>query len=461
MLKTAIPALSLLLLVPAASAQDSDADGVADASDILPCDPSVASIAYAPGQGSWSMQTFEDQWPEHTDLDYNDVVVRTHLRLYGNGVGQITRVSLFVQPVALGGIYDNGLALQLPASRTGVTARRRIAGGAWQSLALEADATATVVISPNLRELFGGSPGVINSESGVPAQTGQMIELELSFATPAAIDGSLAPFDLFAFRAGDFAHQIHFPQYGGTAAMDGALFNTGTDASSPSRRFVHFTGTPFALHLESASLYPLEGVAIDQLFPDIVGFAQSGGVTNSNFYASTVASSQGFPAGGTPVPTEPTADTSCVQQSGGALTPGNTTAIATRNGFQVQCRQWNGNECTQMYISVPQSAFTEEASCGVPDKTSLRPMWHGSVQLQCQTVCWVATGNATCVASRGGASSGSGYGWMYTSSGSPRCDASGRQYSTISVPTVGSQLWSFDNMSWQRNGSFSGYTCNW
>lgn len=39
--------------------------------------------------------------------------------------------------------------------------------------------------------------------------------------------------------------------------------------------------------------------------------------------------------------------------------------------------------------------------------------------------------------------------------------ADGRQQSTISVPTVGNQTWSFDKMSWQRAGHFSGYTCNW
>jgi len=99
-------------------------------------------------------------------------------------------------------------------------------------------------------------------------------------------------------------------------------------------------------------------------------------------------------------------------------------------------------------------------SCGADNTTSLRPTWHGDVAAQCQTICWIATGNSSCVSSATGVKSGTTSGWMYT--GSPvSCDPDGRQYSEVTVPTVGKQIWSFDKMSWQRNGSFSGYRCNW
>ena len=139
------------------------------------------------------------------------------------------------------------------------------------------------------------------------------------------------------------------------------------------------------------------------------------------------------------------------------------TNIVVRDGFQYQCKAWSGNECIENWISVPASAFVDEANCGVPDKTSLRPVWYGETEKQCELICWIATGDSTCVSHQSSAgSSGTHTGWMYTSSTSPGCDSSGRAYSEITFPgATMTHVWSFDSMSWSRNGNFSGYVCNW
>jgi hypothetical protein len=83
-------ALILALLLGAGSpalAQDSDQDGVLDAADAFPCDGAIAAVTYAPSLGTWTMLLFEDQWPNYTDLDFNDVVVRAHYRVYADGQG--------------------------------------------------------------------------------------------------------------------------------------------------------------------------------------------------------------------------------------------------------------------------------------------------------------------------------------------------------------------------------------
>ena len=295
-----------------ANAQDSDGDGVADAADAFPCDASRASVSYFPGATSSALLTYEDQWPSTTDLDFNDVVVRAHYRLERNAAGNVVSLHAVYDPVALGGELSNGLALQLPTSRAGVTARRRVAGGAWETLVLEGDTNATTILSPNLRELFGNNLGRINSLSGQAFVPGQRLELEVAFSPPAPLSVAAAPFDVFVFRAGDFAHQIHFPQYAGTAAMNTALFNSAQDASTPSRRFVHVSGVPAALNLMTTTRYPLEGVAISALFPDILSFAGSGGATHTNFYASSVVSSQGHSVAALALPAVPEADISCI-----------------------------------------------------------------------------------------------------------------------------------------------------
>ena len=135
--------------------------------------------------------------------------------------------------------------------------------------------------------------------------------------------------------------------------------------------------------------------------------------------------------------------------------------VVSRNGFSIRCDQWDGAKCARPYIQIPQSALTQEASCGVEDFNRLRPMWYGDTTAQCQTFCWIATGDSTCVSVDTNGPAHTETGWMYTSSGEPRCDTSGRKYSRVSVPTVGQQLWSFDSTSWSRTGTFSRYQCNW
>lgn len=302
-----------VVAAPAAlRAQDSDSDGVPDVADVFPCDANQAGVTYFPAEGASALLAFEDQWPEHTDLDFNDVVVRVNYRVALDGAGDAVSLTAYLSPVALGGAWSNGLALQLPIGANGVSARRQIAGGSWEALGLEADADATVIISPNLRELFQGAAGPINSEPGQPRVDGQPITLEVTFANPVTLPLSEAPFDLFVFRAGDFSHQIHLPRYRGTAAMNTALFGTGEDGTTPSRAFVHRTGIPAALELMSTTRYPLEGVQISALFPDIVSFASSGGAQSQDFYSSNVVASQGFDAPPPAVPAAPAPDTSCL-----------------------------------------------------------------------------------------------------------------------------------------------------
>ena len=309
-----LPSLVALTLLTAPSfAQDSDGDGAPDAVDVFPCDPNLASVIYAPSQGGWTLLAFEDQWPAWTDLDFNDVVLRTHYRIYQDAQSRVRRIQAFFATDALGGVHSNGLGLQLPVPAAGATVRRRLGAGSWEPLSLQGDVQLTAIVSDNLRELFGGVADQINSLPGAPIIPGELVEVEITFTSPPTIDASQAPFDVFIFRAGDFGHQIHLPAYGGTAAMRSDLFGTESDASAPGRHFIHRNGTPFALNLQGTARYPLEGVRIDQLFPDIVSFASSGGAQSQDFYATNVVIAQGHAIQTVAPPAEPgPVDRSCI-----------------------------------------------------------------------------------------------------------------------------------------------------
>lgn len=292
MRKTALlTAISIgLLLTGSALAQDTDGDGVLDPADAFPCNGSVAGQAFAPAEAVHAMLQFEDQWPGHSDLDMNDVVLTYNFAAHTDGGGAVVALRVTLNVLALGGTLTHGLALQLPVPASAVaSATLTTAGGSAQALLpLASEGDFTVEVMPNLRALFGGQADQINSIQGQPVITAPALMLDLVFAAPTLLPLSQAPYDLFIFETGDPGHEIHRPMYSGTSRMNTALFGTGVDASSPGRNFVDSSGLPYALSIPELAPYPQEAVPISGLFPGIVGFAASGGVNNQDFYLSGV-----------------------------------------------------------------------------------------------------------------------------------------------------------------------------
>jgi LruC domain-containing protein len=250
------------------------------------------STSYYPDESNVAVLVFEDQWPAWTDYDYNDVVLQVHWRLDRNTSQPATangypvhRALLTVDPVALGGEYGNGLGLQLPlgVSKAGLVVRRRVRTGGsdaspvygeWSDLALSSDAALTVTLSSNLRELFGNESGRLNvGLAGKDGLSGQRLEVELNWPVGADLDTSLAPFDLFTFRGSAPRHEVHFPAYGGTQAMNFTLFPANNGAG---RWYLNDRGIPAALNLATATEYPTEASRIELVYPDILAFAAHG-----------------------------------------------------------------------------------------------------------------------------------------------------------------------------------------
>ncbi len=287
-----------------AAATDSDGDGALDVADAAPGDPRVTTVTYFPSEGTSALVGFEDQWPDSTDLDFNDVVVRVHYRLERAQDGRTVRLMVTVDPVAAGGQHRTGLGLQLPAGKDGVVARRRQGLGAWSELPLEPDASATVRLVHDLRSLFGGSSAQVNVSPGEAGLPGDRLEVEFLWTVPVDLVVGQAPFDLFIFRTQDPSHEIHFPPYAGTQAMKTSLFGSGLDASTEGRRFVHRGGLPSSLNLMTATVFPSEATRIDVVFPEIVTFAMTGGNQGGRFYRapSSMASRVTLPPAAPPSP---------------------------------------------------------------------------------------------------------------------------------------------------------------
>lgn len=321
----ALTAVLSLLSVPAL-AFDTDADGVEDGSDAYPCDRSAAAAVFVPAQGEHSLLMFEDQWPEASDLDFNDLVLSYNYIFQLDDLGRVISLRATFNTLAIGGTLHNGLGLHLPVPREQVARISRAIGegAATELTASPLDAELTVDLSSDLRELFGVADETINSQAGMPARSAPPLEIEIQFRAPVQLSLRDAPFDVFIFRSTDRSHEIHRSEYRGTAQMNAALFGQGSDGSGETRAFIDTDGLPSVLHVPFLAHYPREAIAISTLYPRITGFASSGGTTDRDWYVTA-----GDPAAAYQAPARPTprflgsdhvpADTGCIQGWGLAV----------------------------------------------------------------------------------------------------------------------------------------------
>ena len=326
-------ALSLGFAAAPARAQDADGDGVPDAADAFPCDGALAAVGFAPAEGARAVLLFEDQWPSRGDLDFNDLVLVYDAVVRYGPSGAASSLTLSLDVAAIGADYHHGLGLRLPVARGAVASVTRAVGGGGPQAILpsQGDAELTVALSSDLRELFGGLQGPINSVAP-PALAGQRMVVEVTFASGVAFDAGQAPWDLFLFRSQAPSHELHRPIFDGTSAMDTALFGTADDGSSATRRFVDFGGLPFVLELPQPSGYPAEGVQVSLLFPRISSFAASAGQADADFY-TTADAAYAYPGVlSLPAAAVVQPDTSCVVASGASPDDAGTTCLTLLQG---------------------------------------------------------------------------------------------------------------------------------
>lgn len=321
-------AVTALLAAPTAFAADADGDGIPNPSDAFPCDSAAAAAVFVPAQGVHGMLLYEDQWPLLGDRDFNDLAMTYNYAFRLAADGRVLSIRATFNPLAIGGDFNNGFGLHMPIPTAMVASVTRAVGTATPEALTPSttDSELTVTVSPNLREFFGHATGQINSVLSRPATQGQAVVVDVVLTMPMALNFGEAPYDPYIFRTANPAHQVHRPEYSGTASMDLTLFGSLDDGSTPSRHYVDNTGLPSVLVVPSSVDWPGEASPVSQLWPNILNFATSGGAQDADFYATSVnrtyafTSSGGtFPTAGFMGPDHVPAQTGCIQSWGLAV----------------------------------------------------------------------------------------------------------------------------------------------
>ena len=120
--------------------------------------------------------------------------------------------------------------------------------------------------------------------------------LELTYGTALSSSSQLASIKPFIYRSeGELNWEVHIPMEAPTAKMNTSYFGKDDDCSDPSKGlyFVRSGNYPFAFRLKGANISAFEETIlkrdneskrIDELFPDFLDWAVSGGTKKQNWY---------------------------------------------------------------------------------------------------------------------------------------------------------------------------------
>ncbi|MCA9549790.1 MAG: LruC domain-containing protein [Myxococcales bacterium] len=350
---------------------DADRDGVWDEIDAYPCDATASGAAFVPAQGDHGLLMFEDMFPNVGDFDFNDVVVSYNYIFRYDRFARVVGLRATFNVLAVGGRLKNGLAVQLPVAVGDVRrAVQSVDGQALTVVPVPGNGNATFVLADELHALYGAPDVLINVDPELPVRPVVTFDLELEFTNPVvSLQPARAPYDVYIFRTDDPSHEVHLPEYRGTAGMDATLFNSGDDASDGVRNFVTTGGIPWVLNIPTLTRYPQEGTSIEALYPDIVAFGASGGTTHKDFYVSNVQAAFAYrDVNGAPAPAplflgpdHVPAETSCVVAWGLAVNWGKRKSVFTYAGELAD----NGDAVVGGYVGASMSGGTYKGGLDV------------------------------------------------------------------------------------------------
>lgn len=241
------------------------------------------------GFGTWA---FEDLWPAKGDYDLNDLVVKYRTTYIGDPVIAVEQVA---EVVARGASLHSGFGLALNTAASNVaSATLTLDSGTPQAVASEAgQAQATFVVFDDAFQVLSPNSGTYtNTVEDSGEQPSKTYTLHVVLDTPVALSAFVDGPNPFIFRTGERAREVHLPGFPPTDLASG-YFTTVHDATNllagdPTMRNYYMTENhlPWALDIPHDWSWPLEKIALLNVYPNFQGWAESGGTTKKEWFDS-------------------------------------------------------------------------------------------------------------------------------------------------------------------------------
>lgn len=274
---------------------DTDGDGVSNANDDYPTDPTRAYDNYYPSENTWSSLAFEDLWPNYGDYDMNDLVVNVRFNRVTNAQNKVVDLINIYDTKAVGGSLHNGLAFQLDQVNVGAiqsVSGSQITGGSYFSLAsngIETGTQAPVIViwddAENVINRVGGT--FFNTEDNGLTGTADVITVTVHFGSPQPTSTiGLPPYNHFLVKGKNRGIEIHLPGYVPTSKANTALFGTGDDDTNPatSKYYKSASNLPWGIFIAEEFDHPIERVDIVNAHLKFSTWAQSNGTQYADWY---------------------------------------------------------------------------------------------------------------------------------------------------------------------------------
>ncbi len=283
-------AVDISSIKPLPEAIDSDKDGVLDANDSFPKDPSRAFYQYYPEQGQRSSLVFEDNWPAQGDYDMNDLVLNYAFENTTNSQGQVKDIHVDFELAARGADLHNAFALEIPGLTPDNLEKAELIIGKQSQVLLPESGQRNAVfnlIADASRFLPQGQGKCrfYNTQIGCETRPGQKFQLKLTLKSPLAktLIG-LPPYNPFIYRTDQRGYEIHLPNYAPTDRASKSLFKTRDDNSGPNNYYKTKNNLPWALNIPSQWAYPSEQSEISSAYLDFKTWAESSGQNKPDWY---------------------------------------------------------------------------------------------------------------------------------------------------------------------------------
>jgi LruC domain-containing protein len=279
-------------LVPTKVATDSDGDGLYDHEDDYPNDPERAYQSYWPGKNSYATVLFEDKWPSIGDYDFNDLVVDYKFVFTKSASGGVKDLEIQTVTKAVGGLVKSSLMFNLGVKQNLVES---VSGNRLDYDFIKTNPNGTesgvddavIPIFDNSRNILPPPAGysVTNVVKGQPHVDEVYMNTKVIFNQPIA-QNSLNYYDPFIITEFNRGQEIHLPGQNPTVKANTELFGTADDASNLNTGFTYKNsdGLPWALHVMRSIKYPRENVDFAQSYLNFRNWAESGGVTHTDWY---------------------------------------------------------------------------------------------------------------------------------------------------------------------------------